>query len=131
MILERGAISIGVAAVAAAGINDPQPAVWHLLGYPFPALGMIAALFACFCARFWSGEQLRQRKEFRWSLDIPVSLMTFAAAAAGVIELHPDPIAGLGLGAGVGVIGEGLFRMAKHYAERLGLFGSAADGQPD
>ena len=48
-----------------------------------------------------------------------------------MIELHPDPIAGLGLGAGVGVIGEGLFRMAKHYAERLGLFGSIDDGPQD
>lgn len=132
MIAARVAGSATVAFLAAASAEaaTQTPTIWYLLGYPFEAAGMIAALFGCACARFWSADQLRARKAFRWSLDIPVTALTLATAMAGVIELRPSPWSGLLLGTGMGVIGEGTFRIAKHYAEKLGLFGEApTDGQ--
>ena len=126
--LRLGASAAATAGIVASGAPaEHSPVVWQLLGYPFEAAGMIAALFACFCARWWSAEQLRQRKTFRWSLDIPVSALTFAAAVCTVIALRPSPWSGLVYGAGLGVIGEGLFYMARKQTEKLGIFERSPD----
>ncbi|WP_374406529.1 hypothetical protein [Pelagerythrobacter sp.] len=114
------AVAAGIVATGAPGRHSPE--VWQMLGYPFEAAGMIAALFACMCARLWSADQLRHRKTFRWSLDIPVSALTFAATICAVIALRPSPWAGLLYGAGLGVIGEGLFHYARKFADKSGLF---------
>ena len=124
-------IRVGGAALAAAGtaaaamaqggatVATSQPAIWTFLGYPFEAAGMIAAIFGCFTARFWIGAGAAIRKEHRWTLDVPVSAMTLATAAAMVIALRPGPLSALLLGAGLGVVGEGIFKVAEAQLRKL------------
>jgi len=129
-MIERAAGGALSALAAATAVTHPVPVVWHLLGYPFEAAGMIAALFACGCARFWSGNQLRARKAFRWTLDIPVSALTLATSMAAVIAMRPEPLAALGIGAGIGVIGEGLFKLAQRNVEKFDFFGTGPSAPP-
>lgn len=125
-MIERAASGAALSVMAAAtAASKPAPEVWHLLGYPFEAAGMIAALFGCFCARWWSVEQLRMRKTLRWTLDVPISALTFAVTMGAIITTRPEPLLALGTGAGIGVVGEGLFKLAQRYVEKLGLFGEA------
>lgn len=130
MIEGRAAGAAVTAAGAAVSAAKGTPTVWHLLGYPFEAMGMIAALFACGCARFWSANQLAKRKAFFWTADIPVSAITFAATMAAVIAMRPEPLVALGLGAGVGVIGEGVFSRAQRLVERFDIFGGGEAAPP-
>ena len=102
---------------------ERKPVIWTFLGYPFEAAGMIAVIFGCICARLFSASQLAARKAYRWTLDVPISAMTFGAAVGLVIDYRPEPLSALLLGAGVGTIGEGLFRIAESMAKKFGLFG--------
>ncbi|MEG8026074.1 hypothetical protein QP162_20155 [Sphingomonas aurantiaca] len=94
------------------------PVIWHFLGYPFEAAGMFAALFGCFAARFWIGAAQAVRQEHRWSLDIPVSGMALAVSAAIVISQRPEPLSALMYGAGLGILGEGIFKIAEKYLQK-------------
>lgn len=113
-------------AVEALGTNKgamvAQPVIWSLVGYPFEAGGMIAALFGCAVARAWHGSAQAARREYRWVLDAPITAMTFGAAVAIVIALRPEPWNGLLYGAGLGVIGEGLFKVAERVLRATGAF---------
>jgi hypothetical protein len=85
---------------------------------------MFAALFGCFAARFWIGAAQAVRKEHRWSLDIPVSGMALAVSAAIVISQRPEPLGALMYGAGLGILGEGIFKIAEKYLQKAGaVFG--------
>lgn len=126
-IYKGGATMAAVLPVAAAAlaqkgatIATSQPLVIHFLGYPFEAAGMIAALFGCIAARFWIGAAQAVRKQHRWTMDIPVTAMAVATSAALVISQRPEPLGGLMLGAGLGVLGEGIFKIAEHYLQRAG-----------
>jgi hypothetical protein len=125
-----GAILPVVAAAAAQGgatVATSTPAIWHFLGYPFEAAGMIAALFGCLSARFWIGAAQSVREEHRWSLDIPISGMALAVSAALVISLRPEPLGGLMYGAGLGILGEGIFKIAETQLRKVGLIGAEPD----
>ncbi len=134
-IYKGGATMAAVLPVAAAALGDKGPTIatsvpviWNFLGYPFEAAGMIAALFACFAARFWIGAAQSVRKEHRWSLDIPVSGMALAVSAGMVMALRPDPLGGLLYGAGLGILGEGIFKIAEKYLQKAGaVFGVEVD----
>lgn len=138
MILRAGAalgalLPVAVAAVAGKGatIATSQPAIWHFLGYQYEGAGMIAALFGCVSARFWIGAAQSVRQDHRWSLDIPVSAMALAVSAALVISQRPDPLGGLMLGAGLGILGEGIFKIAERYLHKVStVFGVEADDNP-
>lgn len=80
---------------------------------------MIAALFGCISARFWIGAGEIARREHRWILDAPVSSMTLAVAAGIVISRHPEPLSALMYGGGVGVLGEGVFKIAEQYIDKF------------
>ena len=119
-------LPVAATAMAAKGatVATSVPVIWHFLGYPFEAAGMFAALFACFAARFWIGAAQAVRKEHRWSLDIPVSGMALAVSAALVISQRPEPLSGLMYGAGLGILGEGIFKVAESYLQKAGaVFG--------
>lgn len=89
---------------------------------------MIAALFGCFAARFWIGAGQALRAEHRWSLDIPISGMALAVSAALVISFRPEPLGGLMYGAGLGVLGEGIFKIAEAYLRKAStVFGAEPD----
>lgn len=125
------ASAAAVTPVAAAAVRKSaavvrDPLIWHFLGYPFEAAGMAAALFGCGAARWWIGAAASIRKEHRWSLDVPVSGMALATAAGMVISLSPSPLVSLMLGAGVGIIGEGIFKLAERQVMASGAFGGAA-----
>ncbi|MBM6576334.1 hypothetical protein KCP91_08110 [Microvirga sp. SRT01] len=125
-----GAILPVVAAAAAKGgatVATSTPAIWHFLGYPFEAAGMIAALFGCLSARFWIGAAQSVRQEHRWSLDIPVSGMALAVSAALVISHRTEPLGGLMYGAGLGILGEGIFKIAESQLRKVGLIGAEPD----
>ena len=114
--------------VKGATIATSVPIVWHLLGYPFEAAGMFATLFGCFAARFWIGAAQSVRKQHRWSLDIPVSGMALAVSAAVMISQRPEPLGALMYGAGLGVLGEGIFKIAEMYMQKAGaVFGIETD----
>jgi len=119
-------LPVAATAMAAKGatVATSVPVIWHFLRYPFEAAGMFAALFACFAARFWIGAAQAVRKEHRWSLDIPVSGMELALSAAIVISQRPEPLSGLMYGAGLGILGEGIFKIAENYLQKAGaVFG--------
>lgn len=121
-----GAAVIPVVAVAAEKANSAiiqQPVVWHFLGFPFEAASMVATLFGCLAARYWIGAAQAIRKEHRWSLDMPVSAMALATSAGVMMSMRPAPLYALLIGAGVGVIGEGIFKLAERQARATGAFG--------
>jgi hypothetical protein len=126
-----GAILPVAAATLANGgatVATSTPAIWHFLGYPFEAAGMIAALFGCLSARFWIGAAQSVREEHRWSLDIPISGMALAVSAALIISMRPEPLGSLMLGAGLGVLGEGIFKIAEGYLRKASaVFGAEPD----
>lgn len=114
-------LPVAAAAVAKTGatVTTSTPTIWFFLGYPFEAAGMIAALFGCISARFWIGAGEIARREHRWVLDAPVSSMTLAVAAGIVISRHPEPLSALMYGGGIGVLGEGVFKLAEQYIEKF------------
>lgn len=119
-----GTLAIPVAAQAVTVATDPVR--WAVLGYQFEAAGMVAALFGCAVARLWHGSAQAARKQFRWHLDLPITAMTIGTTVALVMKVSPEPWLGLLYGTGVGVVGEGLFRLAERVLRASGLFGDAA-----
>ncbi|SEM53331.1 hypothetical protein SAMN05192583_0537 [Sphingomonas gellani] len=114
---------IPVAAAAArnsgATLATAEPVIWTFFGSPFQAGSMVAAVFGCGAARWWIGAGASLRKMHRWSVDIPVSGMALAVSAGVIIEKSPDPLYALLVGAGLGVLGEGIFALAERQIERL------------
>lgn len=115
-------LPVAAAALARKGatITTSEPLVIHFLGYPFEAAGMIAALFGCIAARFWIGAAQAIRQQHRWTIDIPVTAMALATSATLVISQRPEPLGGLMLGAGLGILGEGIFKVAERYLQKAG-----------
>lgn len=115
-------LPVAAAAMVSKGatVATSQPLVLHFLGYPFEAAGMIAALFGCFAARFWIGAAQAARREHRWTLDIPVSGMALATSAALIMSQRPEPLGALMYGAGLGILGEGIFKLAERYLQKAG-----------
>ena len=131
MIWRLGALGGAVLPVAAQAIGtvaNADPVRWSLLGYHFEAAGMVAALFGCAVARAWHGSAQLARKQFRWNLDLPITAMTIGTTVALVIKVSPEPWLGLLYGTGIGVIGEGLFKMAERVLRASGLFGDNPQG---
>lgn len=118
------AVATPVAAEAVAKAAKAAPVQWDWLGYQFEAAGMVAALLGCILARLWHGSAQAARKEFRWQLDLPITAMTLATAVALILKVSPEPWLGLLYGAGVGVIGEGLFKLAERMMRASGVFGN-------
>lgn len=59
---------------------------------------------------------------------IPVTGMALAVSAAIVISMRPEPLGGLLYGAGLGVLGEGIFKIAEKYLQKAGtVFGVETD----
>jgi len=119
-------IPIAAAAVTTtAGGNavmPPAPTVWHVLGYPFEAGSMIAALCACAAVRFYVVQ--KEYRQHRWTLDAPISLLTLMFTASAVIRVRPDPAMALIYGTGLGILGAGIIAIAKKNVDRvLGALG--------
>lgn len=93
------------------------PVVWHVLGYPFEAGSMIAALCACLAVRFYVVQHGAGAN--RWVLDIPVSALTFMFTAGLIISIRPQPLTALLFGTGIGALGAGLIRIAKKHVDRF------------
>lgn len=124
-VIATGAAVTPVAAAAfdKAKASTPEPVIWHFLGYSFEAAGMVAALFGCLAARYWIGAALVVKQQHRWSLDVPVSGMALATSAGLMMTTRPNPLMSLLLGAGIGIIGEGIFKLAERQARASGAFG--------
>jgi len=103
--------------IATKGAAVTGPVVWHLLGYPFEAGSMIAALCACVAVRFYIVQH--EAGANRWVLDVPVSSIALMFAAAIVVTFRPQPLTALIYGTGVGALGAGLIRIAKKHVDRL------------
>lgn len=86
------------------------PVVWHALGYPFEAGSMIAALCACLAVRFYVVQT--DRAQHRWTLDVPVHLLTMMFTAGLIIARRPEPIEALLTGTGIGALGAGIITFA-------------------
>jgi hypothetical protein len=131
VIWRLGATAGAILPVAAAAVASDRgatvatsvPVIWSFLGYPFEAGSMIAAVFACVCARFWIGAGQAARQQHRWTLDLPVTGIALAVAGLLVIKVRPDPLTGLLLGGGAGVLGEGFFKLAEGRLRAVGLLG--------
>ena len=54
---------------------------------------------------------------------MPVTAMVLAVSAALVISRRPEPLGALMYGAGLGVLGEGIFKLAERQARASGTFG--------
>lgn len=102
--------------------EPPSPTIWHLLGYPFEAGSMIAALCACAAVRFYVVQ--KDHAQHRLTLDAPISLLALMFTAAAVIRLRPDPAIALVYGTTFGILGAGLIAIVKKNADRvLSAFG--------
>lgn len=128
-------LPVAAAALAQKGatVTTSQPLILHFLGYPFEAAGMFSAIFGCVAARWWIGAAQSIRKEHRWSLDIPVSAMAVAVSAMLIISQRPEPLGALMYGAALGILGEGIFKIAERYLQKAGsVFGiePATDDKP-
>ena len=136
-IYKGGVTMMAIAPVAAAALVEKgatvgasQPAIWHILGYPFEAGAMLAALFGCGAARYWIGAAQALRKEHRWSLDIPVTAIALATSAAVIISQRPEPLGALMYGAMLGMLGEGIFKLAEASARKAPSVLGVGDGEP-
>lgn len=118
MILRMGATVGALAPVAvraqSGAVMAAQPTVWIVLGYPFEAGSMIAALCACLAVRFYVG----QTDGAHWSLKVPVLALALMFTAGGVITLRPTPLIALLLGTGLGAVGAGIIAYAKRWVDR-------------
>lgn len=124
MIRLGAALTIAAAAPVVASATEIAkgdrvngPTVWHLLGYPFEAGSMIAALCACVAVRFYVVQHSSGAN--RWLLDIPVSLLTLMFTAGIIVTMRPQPLTALLFGTGLGAIGAGLIRIAKKHVDRV------------
>lgn len=99
-----------------ATIATSVPVVWHLLGYPFEAGSMIAALCACLAVRFYVVQT--DRDAHRWTLDLPVHLLALMFTAGMVIARRPEPIEALLTGTGIGALGAGIITIALGWVKR-------------
>lgn len=119
MIWRVGAFAgaaLPVMAQAASGAATPSaPVVWHVLGYPFEAGSMIAAVCACIAVRFYVSQSTPAH---RWMLDLPVSALSAMFTAGAIISLRPAPLTALLLGTGLGAVGAGLIKIGKSYVDR-------------
>jgi hypothetical protein len=127
MIWRLAASAAAAAPIAAEGVLKASPVHWTVLGYQFEAAGMIAALFGCAVARVWHGSAQAARQKFRWQLDAPISAMTLGTTVALVMKMSPEPWWGLLYGTGLGVIGEGIFKLAERFMRASGLFGEGGE----
>lgn len=109
-------VPVAVAAAGSKGAMVGEPTIWIVLGYPFEAGSMIAALCACLAVRFWAVQKDFVRH--RWSLDIPVAALALMFTAGAVIAVRPTPLVALLLGTGLGVLGAGIIAIAKKYVDR-------------
>lgn len=103
--------------IATKGAAVNGPVVWHLLGYPFEAGSMIAALCACIAVRFYIVQH--ETGPNRWLLDVPVSSIALMFAAGIVVTFRPQPLTALIYGTGMGALGAGLIRIAKNKVDRM------------
>ena len=111
MILERvGAPVFGVMMAAAA--VTPKPVEWHLLGYPFEAASMIAALFAALTTRVIVG---MRGKTVPRPLDFAVLALVLLTTAVVVASTRANLLSGLLYGTGLAATGEGLIRLAEKW----------------
>jgi hypothetical protein len=100
------ALPVAAAAIArdkAATVQASTPTIWNLLGYPFEAGSMIAGLCACLAVRFYVSQEAR--KDHRWNVDLPVSVLTLLFTAGMIIRLRPEPFWALVYGTGLGSAG--------------------------
>lgn len=123
MIARLGATAGALVPVAAAmgqdkgaTVQSSVPTVWAFLGYPFEAGSMIAALCACLAVRFYVSQT--ERKAHRWSLDIPVSILSLLFTAGMVISQRPEPLWALMMGTGIGALGAGIISIALAWVQR-------------
>lgn len=124
-MIAKGAITMGAVlpVLAAAVVGDTGatvatsvPVVWHLLGYPFEAGSMIAALCACLAVRFYVVQT--ERTHHRWTIDVPVHALAVMFTAAQVIARRPEPIEALFTGTGYGALGATIITIALGWVKR-------------
>lgn len=109
---------IAAAAVTTGKQPEPlKPDVWHVLGYPFEAGSMIAALCACAAVRFYVVQ--KEYRQHRWTLDAPISALALMFTAAAIIRLRPDPSIALGYGTMFGILGAGIIAIVKKNMDRM------------
>ncbi|WP_342249394.1 hypothetical protein [Sphingomonas sp. OTU376] len=123
---------IAVQAVQAAGasVATAEPVIWHFLGYPFEAAGMISAVFGCIVARVWVNAAQHLKHQYRLVLDAPITAAVFGVTVALVIWQRPAPLIGIFLGLGMGMLGEGVFKLAELYTRKILRVAGIADDPP-
>lgn len=87
----------------AATVTESTPVIWHFVGYAFEAGSMIAGICACLAVRFYVSQEAR--KDHRWNVDLPVSVLTLLFTAGMIIRLRPEPFWALVYGTGLGSAG--------------------------
>jgi hypothetical protein len=63
-----------------------NPTIWNLLGYPFEVGSMTAGLCASLAVRFYVSQEAR--KDHRWNVGRPVSVLTLLFTAGMIIRLR-------------------------------------------
>jgi hypothetical protein len=84
-------------------VTESVPQIWHFLGFAFEAGSMVAGIRACLAVRFYVSQE--DRKDHRWNVDLPVSLLTLLFTAGMIIRLRPEPFWALVYGTGLGSAG--------------------------
>ncbi|KQN91543.1 hypothetical protein ASE90_01680 [Sphingomonas sp. Leaf67] len=123
-MMGRAGATVGALVPVAAAMGQDRgatmavsvPTVWHFLGYPFEAGSMIAAICACVAVRFYVVQT--DRKAHRWTVDVPVSVLTLLFTAGLVISQRPEPLWALMTGTGIGALGAGIISIALTWVQR-------------
>lgn len=107
-----------------------RPIVWSLLGYPFDAGPMLAALAACFLVRLRQCLESRAADLRRRALHVVVTALALLFSAAWIVVERPSPFYALLGGAGFGALGSGIIAIALTWVRRLEPLATFARGTP-
>ena len=106
--------SAGAAAVETV-IAPAQPTIGHFFGYPFEIGPMIAGACACLAVRFYVA---KTEAEFRWTVDMPVTLLALLVTAGVLMTRRPEPLYAILYGTGLGALGAGIIKIALRWVKR-------------
>ena len=122
-------IALSMQATAAYAASEPslahvKPMVASFVGYEFEVGPMIAGLLACLAVLFFVSQT---EPNYRWSVDIPVSVIALLFTAGAIQAMRPIPLVALGYGTGLGALGVGIIRAALAFVQRNMPFGDQDD----
>lgn len=109
------AVAAPIMPLGAAAVAALEPTRWHVAGYHPQVATLVASLICCAFVRFWAAAKV---EHYRWTVEVPVTVVTMVFTIAAVVTIDPNLITACFIGTGLAAFGEGLIRKAKKWADR-------------